>query len=306
MWLTRVLDRDGDVSPAVRLKALTGIGRAACWQGDRARGVRSLEEAAALARELGDDEGIGRCLGFIGHYYVLTGDPAKGAKVLNEGLELARRAGDARSLQRAIGNAALAALELRDFDKARAMYSESVELARREGRSFARALQTAQLGYTEVLAGNFDAAEPRLAEAGTLFAELGDSTWAPMVFLYQGLLALLRGDIDSAESLLLTSLRDGRDQAPAQDLPHWIENLAAVADAKGDRVRAATLWGAVHALFEEGDLAVLEESRQVRARYRTAELDPAAWARGKAMTLDEAIDFALAETTSAPATAART
>ena len=297
MWLTRVLDRDGDFSPALRLKVLTGIGRAACWQGDRARGVRSLEEAAALARELGDDEGVGRCLGFIGHYYVLTGDPAKGARVLNEGLELARRAGDARSLQRAIGNAALAALELRDFDKARAMYSESVELARSEGRSFALALQTAQLGYTEVLAGNFDAAETRLAEAGTLFAELGDSTWAPMVFLFQGLLALLRGDIDGAESLLLTSLRDGRDQAPAQDLPHWIENLAAVADAKGDRVRAATLWGAAHALFDEGDLAVLEESRQVRARYRSIELDAAAWARGKAMTLDEAIDFALAEAT---------
>jgi hypothetical protein len=127
-----------------------------------------------------------------------------------------------------------------------------------------------------------------------MFAELGDSTWAPMVFLYQGLLALLRGDVDRAEDLLLTSLRDGREQAPAQDLPHWIENLAAVADAKGDRVRAATLWGAVHALFEDGDLAVLEESRQVRARYRSSQLDATAVARGKAMTLDEAIDFALA------------
>jgi hypothetical protein len=58
-------------------------------------------------------------------------------------------------------------------------------------------------------------------------------------------------------------------------------------------VRAATLWGGADAVFEDGDLAVLEESRQVRARYRSAELDQDAWARGKAMTLDEAIDFAL-------------
>jgi predicted ATPase/class 3 adenylate cyclase len=293
MWLTRVLDRGGDVSPELRLKSLIALGRAACWQGERALGVRALEEAAAMARELGDDEGVGRCLGFIGHYYVLTGDPAKGAIVLNEGLELARRAGDARSLQRAIGNAALAAVELREFDKARAMYAESAELARCEERWIAAGLQTAQLGWVETLAGDFGAAETRLTEAGTLFAKVGDTTWTQMVFLYQGLLALLRGDTDGAESVLLTSLRDGRDQAPAQDLPHWIENLAAVADAKGDRVRAATLWGAADAVFEDGDLAVLEESRQVRARYRSAELDQDAWARGKAMTLDEAIDFAL-------------
>jgi hypothetical protein len=130
-----------------------------------------------------------------------------------------------------------------------------------------------------------------------LFAELGDTTWTQMAFRYQGLLALLRGDIDSAESLLLTSLANGREQAPAQDLPFWIENLAAVADAKGDRVRAATLWGAAYALFEGGDLAVLEENRQVRARYRSEDLDAAAWARGKAMTLGEAIDFALTQET---------
>jgi tetratricopeptide (TPR) repeat protein len=216
---------------------------------------------------------------------------------LDEGVELARRAGDARSLQRAVGNAALAALELRDFEKARAMYTESVELGRAEGLSFAVALQTAQLGHTETLAGDLDAAQARLAEASSLFAELGDTTWTQMVFRYQGLLALLRGDIDRAESLLLTSLANGREQAPAQDLPLWIENLAAVADARGDRARAATLWGAAYALFEDGDLAVREENRQLRARYRSKDLDVAAWARGKTMTLDEAIDYSLTQDT---------
>jgi predicted ATPase/class 3 adenylate cyclase len=292
-WLTRVLERTDEVSPPLRMNALIALGRAMGWQGDRTACITILEEAAALGRRLGDDEAVGRCLGFIGHGYVLMGEPAKGAVVLEEGIELARRAGDARSLHRALANAALAALELRDFEKARAMYSQSVELGRAAGLSFAVALQTAQLGYTETLAGDLDAAEAWLAEASRLFAELGDTTWTQMVFRYQGLLALLRGDIDSSESLLLTSLANGREQAPAQDLPFWIEDLAAVADAKRDRARAATLWGAGYALFEEGDLAVLEENRQVRARYRSDDLDAAAWARGKAMTLDEAIDFAL-------------
>jgi predicted ATPase/class 3 adenylate cyclase len=296
-WLTRVLDRTDEVSPALRMKALIALGRARGWQGDLAGCVTVLEEAAGLGRRVGDDEAVGRCLGFIGHAHLLLGEPRKGAVALDEGVELARRAGDALSLQRAVGNAALAALELRDFEKARAMYTESVELGRAEGRSFAVALQTAQLGYTETLAGDLDSAEARLAEASGLFAELGDTTWTQMVFRYQGLLALLRGDIDRAESLLLTSLANGREQAPAQDLPLWIENLAAVADAKSDRARAATLWGAAYVLFEDGDLAVREENRQVRARYRSKDLDVAAWARGKAMTLDEAIDFALTQET---------
>jgi predicted ATPase/class 3 adenylate cyclase len=295
-WLTRAFDRGG-VSNQLRLKALIGLGRATAWQGDRARAVAILEEAVAVGRDLGDDESVGRCLGFIGHAYVLTGQPAKGAVVLDEGVDLARRAGDAWSLQRALSNAAMAALELRDFASAQAMYAEALELARLERLAFSVALCTAQLGWTEMLAGDFETAQELLDEASALYGDLGDTTWTQMVFRYRALLALLRGDIDSAESLLLTSLADGREQAPAQDLPLWIENLAAVADAKGDRVRAATLWGAAHALFEEGDLAVVEENRQVRARYRSDDLDAVAWARGKAMTLDEAIDYALRQET---------
>ena len=48
---------------------------------------------------------------------------------------------------------------------------------------------------------------------------------------------------------------EGREEAPQFDLPHWIEELAAVAAAKGEALRAATLWGATDALFERFGLA---------------------------------------------------
>ena len=101
-----------------------------------------------------------------------------------------------------------------------------------------------------------------------------------------------------AETLLLRSLLEGRDEVPQQDLPHWVEYLAVVAAARGDACRAASLWGATEALFETHRLEIGEESRQVRARYGK-ELEasigsaPEAVARGRSMTVQQAVDYAL-------------
>jgi predicted ATPase/class 3 adenylate cyclase len=293
MWLSRVLDRDGDVSPRLRAKALTALGRATAGFGDRPQMLALLEEAATISRQLGDLEGVGRCLGFIGHGYLFSGDHEGAAAALEEGVELARKVGDARSLQRAISNAAAAVLELREFDRARDMYAESAELARSEGLTVSAALSTALLGYTLTLAGDFAAAERELAAAAAAYADLGDSTWTQAAFRYRGMLLLLRGDVNQAELVLRDSLARGRDHSRIHELARWVEDLAAVADAKGESERAATLWGAADALLERAGEAILEEDRQVRARYRRETQDPDAWAVGQAMTLEEAIDFAL-------------
>jgi predicted ATPase/class 3 adenylate cyclase len=292
-WLSRVLDRGDDLSPRLRAKALTGLGRATAAFGDYARMLALLEEAAAISRQLGDVEGVSRCLGFIGHGYLFSGDHEKAAAALDEGVELARQLGDARSLQRAIGNAAAAALERRDFERAREMYTESVELACSAGLTVGLALATALLGYTLTLAGDFAAAEEQLATAAAMFADHGDSTWRQAVLRYRGLLLLLRGDVDQAELVLRDSLARGRDHSRVHELARWVEDLAAVAETRGENERAATLWGAADALLEKAGEAILEEDRQVRERYRSETQDPDAWSAGQAMTLDEAIDYAL-------------
>jgi hypothetical protein len=173
------------------------------------------------------------------------------------------------------------------------MYQECVEIGRTERLMLSVAMAISQLGLTETLAGNLDAAEEFVNEASAAFAQL-ETTYAHFpARRYRGLLALMRGRIEEAERLLLATLAQGRDRSPRHDVLWSVENLAAVAEAKGDAIRAATLWGAVDALFEKSGLAVLEESKQVRARYRRERLDPTAYRRGTRMTQDEAIDFAL-------------
>jgi predicted ATPase len=296
VWLERALELSGEVPPRDRAKALVAAGRAATWQFDWSAGVAPLEEAAELFRALGDAEGLGRCLGFLGHVRLYTGDSSGAATVLDDAVELARTSGDRRSLARALSNAAFAVIELRDFDRARRMFEEAAGLAGSEGMKPSAALTAILLGYTATLAGDFEHAASRLDEGMNLLDELGETTWTSVAQRYRGLLALLSGKTDEAEAVLLTSLTEVRERAP--HFPYWLEDLAGVAAAKGQALRAATLWGATDALFERFGLAPLEEGRQVRRRYREPSGDvesSAAWERGHRMTMHEALEFALAE-----------
>jgi hypothetical protein len=95
-------------------------------------------------------------------------------------------------------------------------------------------------------------------------------------------------------------LMEGREQAPQWEVAYWTEELAAIATAKGESLRAAKLWGATDALFEKLGLAILEENRQVRERFREEARESSdsgsraeAWEQGRAMTLDQAVAYAL-------------
>jgi tetratricopeptide (TPR) repeat protein len=299
-WLTRALALEGNVPTASRAKALIAAGRAATWHSDWSAAVELLEEAAEACRELGDVAGVGRCLGFIGHYRLFTGDPEGAAVALDEGVQLARSSGDRQSLARALSNAAWSPLEAGDFDGARRMWEEGAALARIEGMKPALALCLIHVGYAEVLAGRVEQASSALSEGTALFDELGGTTWTPVAHRYLGLAALLSGQLDRAEDLLRTSLQAGKEEAPQFHLLYWIEALAAVAAGKGQTERAATLWGATYALFDELRLVALQENRHVRDRYKNhvrAAIDqaPQAWTRGRAMTLREAVSYALRE-----------
>ncbi len=298
-WLSRGLALDGAVADEWRAKALIGAGRATAWEFDWPAAIELLEEAADLSRRLDDVEGVGRCLGFIGHARLFTGDSAGAAAVLNDGLELARKTGDRGSVARALNNAAAAALEERDFDRAREMYQEVARIAQAEGRKLNLAMSAIQLGYVDTLAAAYDRAADHLEEGVRLFSEIGETTWTPMAQRYIGLLALLKGEIDEAESALRSSLMAGREQAPAWQLVYWVEGLAAVAAVQGESVRASTLWGATDGLWRHFRLAILEESRQLRDRFKEeiarSNSHQEAWAEGHAMTLDQAIAYALTE-----------
>jgi DNA-binding CsgD family transcriptional regulator len=124
--------------------------------------------------------------------------------------------------------------------------------------------------------------------------------------------AALRGEPQRAEALLKESLAIVVELGMSKaDVAESLEGLAGTAVALGQHLRAARLWGATGALREVSrpwspTERVLHDPWLVAARSR---LDEATWeeafAEGKAMGLEEAVEYALVEedtvTSSSPA-----
>jgi DNA-binding CsgD family transcriptional regulator len=119
-----------------------------------------------------------------------------------------------------------------------------------------------------------------------------------------GIAAQRRGDPERAKTLLKESLamnvKMGINRAP--EIAENLEGLAEAAGVLGEDVRAARLWGAACELREATDHPwwsaerLLHEPQLVAARSR---MDEASWdtafAEGRTMGLEEAVEYALSE-----------
>jgi DNA-binding CsgD family transcriptional regulator len=117
-----------------------------------------------------------------------------------------------------------------------------------------------------------------------------------------GLAVQRRGEPERAKALLKQSLAMDGEMGYKADIAENLEGLAEAAGAQGEDVRAARLWGAAGALREAigrpwwSTERLLHEPQLVAARSR---MDEATWdtafAEGKAMGLERAVEYALSE-----------
>jgi serine/threonine-protein kinase PknK len=118
-----------------------------------------------------------------------------------------------------------------------------------------------------------------------------------------GVVAHRRGDLGRAEALLEESLGVHHDLGDRWRIASVLEALAGTACAQGEFERAARLFGAAEALREAIGTPVPLCERPDRDRNVAAastRLDDAVWAEGRAMSVGEAVGYALAERSGAP------
>ena len=115
-----------------------------------------------------------------------------------------------------------------------------------------------------------------------------------------GWMALLQDDLGRAADLYRESLSISWDAGLNPLVQVALEGLACVAGATGGEERAARLWGAAQALQEAKDIPrdpdfIAEADARISAvRSGMGEEGwEEAWRRGRAMTLDEAVSYAL-------------
>jgi predicted ATPase/DNA-binding CsgD family transcriptional regulator len=263
-WAERALESAGNVSPALRAKALNAAGQLAFARGDHEHGKLVHREALALSREVGDRINHAWALVLLGwHLSAYPDRYGEGIALCEEGLalfrELDHKPGIAWALN-ALGE--LARLD-GDYERAKQVYEECLAISREMGDRQREALMLGCLGYVAQYQGDYGRAEALMMDSLALLRELH-----------------LRYGIVATFSLA----------------------LAGPVGARGDAERAARLLGAGEALLEALGVGLQPADKLEVDRYQAAvreQLDEAtfeaAWAAGRAMSLEEAVAYALGE-----------
>lgn len=314
-WLEAVLQHLGPAGAAAAPRtvewARAMIGMAIMGRGTNAVGARRLyQESIAICREVGERRLLIRALTHLGLDEARAGDYASGRSHCGESVFLAREEGDNWSLGLSLGAAGRVAVDEGDAERAAALYEEGLFVARRSGNEFLLAFHLEGLADVARERGRPAEAVPLYVEALGRFEALEDHTGPPSCLFGLAGAAAAQGHVEQAVDLYLQSLRRFRDAGmDVSYIAPTLAGLAAVAEQhpKGAR-RAARLLGAVEALYDAAGFPVPPRFRSTfdrdvaatRARLDGAAF-AAAWAEGRAMTLEHAIAYALDERSDATA-----
>jgi len=220
--------------------------------------------------------------------------------MLAESLALARQVGDLDTAAYAEMNLGQAYGRLGEYDRARHLLDGALGSFRDMGDRVHTAEVLRRLGSVALLEGSYPEADSRLLQALALSLELGDRPSVGLCLLWRALLAWRLTDLAQAQALYAESLTLFRAMHDRYLMAWAVHGLSLVTAGYGRWSLAARLFGAVEgALVPLG--AVLEpelrdEGHRQGAAIRAAlgeETFAADWAKGRAMTLDEAIALAL-------------
>jgi predicted ATPase len=201
-WLEEAVRRGDRGSPSVRARALRGLAAMTSALGDDARARTLLDEALELYRQLGDDDGVSKCLNNLGALLDWGVEPDRAAALFEESLALrkglAERHVGPPGLATPLGNLAQLAEFRGDFVEGRRLAEESLAAARVEENDVSVVEALEELAWLALFERRHDAA-----------AKLADE--ALQIVLAMGAL----GDADSmmAAALLHASRRNPEDAA---------------------------------------------------------------------------------------------
>ena len=271
-WLERALGLPGESPPAVRADALYGAGQFARLRGDVALAVAHGEEALVLAREAGDALRTAMALALLG----------------------------------------ILALHRSDHDEARERYEGAVAHARDAGHTHFVAMYADSLGSLMSRQGNYARAMALHEEALALWRARGDPWGISIALISLGRIARNQGEIARAAAIYEEAVALYTEHGDRMKLGECVEGFAHLAAARGTPERAARLFGAAEALYEATgtrsapyDAASFERAVAGARAMLGKVAFAAAWAAGRALTMEQAVAEATADLPSPVARASK-
>lgn len=257
-WLEQLLALPPGAPTVMRARALDAVGLLAMIGGGTAdRAQQRLEESLALSRQLGYREGIASALEKLAFF---PDNDEQALALAEESVAVARATGDPRALLRSLTWLAHRIDRGRDPERLRAAAAELMEISQALGSVIGMAMAYRALGWVAKDRGDLSHARRCVGEELARIVALKD--WV-------GVYGALRG-------------------------------LADLAGRQGDYGWTGRLLGIQEMLGETTGLGNPEERAEARRRLAaesgapTEEAFTAACAEGRSMSLQQAIDYALA------------
>jgi ATP/maltotriose-dependent transcriptional regulator MalT len=262
-WLDSAVSRSGSAANLARAKALNEAGWLAMFQDEYGAAKALIEEGLAFYRQLGDKEGIASSIAYLGFVAVLgQRDDISVATLLEEAKGLKPELSDRRTIAYLLVLEGLIALGRGDLKQAVALNEEAL----------------------------------------ALYREVSDALGVVACLTNLGLVTLAQGGYERSIALLRESLRLAWDLDHKLYVQYGTIGLGGVAASQGWPVRAARLWGVAEGMSETYGTQFPPAVRSLidyenRVAAARSQLDEAAWTtawtKGRAMSPEQAVEYAL-------------
>jgi predicted ATPase len=251
--------------------SLKGLGAVAAAQGDYSTARTLIEQALSLLRELGSKPSIAYLLNSLGYIALKQGDDAATQSLFEESLRLSREMGDKQGIMGSLGGLGALALKRGDSTAAGMLNREGLALGQEMGSRWAIADTLDNLGGVAQRQGDYARGVARYRESLTLRVEMGDK----------------RGIAGCLEAMAKTFGLQGQPARAAR--------LFGAASSLRERIGAPLHPGILFSDMSQSDC--IEHERDVAAvcTQLSEAAFSATWEEGRAMTMEQAVAYALRE-----------
>lgn len=293
-------------------RALNSLG-SVCWQQDRYEEARSyLNESLAIYREINYTAGSASVLTSLATVARYQSELETSIKYNEESLALHKALGDRRGVAVVLINLGNTLSDAGEVGRALSAAEESLAIGRELEDNWFISYSLTALANIAILQNELARARAMAEEALNLVRNIGDRALIASLTCTLADISSHEGDYTSAHSLLHDSLEMRRDLGQTASCAYLFAKLAELAlveagsgvpmeTVQARALRAAHLLGAAASLREETNAPLLAAEQQsldattagAREKCGDAPFDPA-WAEGRAMSIEQAIAYALA------------
>lgn len=302
-WLAEALEKAESAPAAARAKALEGSGWLVYRTGEIDRAVVASEEGLKLNHQAGlGGAAAADLLRVLGWMAWAKGDYEQAKELLEESFGLSRDADDRFGVADALLMLGSALGSLGDRKREKQLHEEGVALCRELGYASTLAKFLFSIGYGLLLEGDHERGRGLIEEAVALYRERGYKGGLQYALDNLGWAALLGGDHERARNSYQESLALCKELCDKMVASESLDGVACISATEGKAERAARLFGAAEALFEAvggqrepGEDALREPYLAVALSQLDEATWQAAWAEGRGMSMEQAIEYALSE-----------